>query len=392
MTSQTSTIGTQFAQALGRALTDIDSGDSVIESGQWCSSQWQCFHQLGATQLLTLGSGSEASEPAEGATSLDDLMKVAAELGEHNAAFPGIEAIVAAWLLTSIDIDEGQRVNILTGTTTIAIAGESVATAAAAGAVDDAHTLEHVPWGRYANTVLYIQPEPLANADHPTTKTSSTTQAGSIESPRAASLTVLDIGAAQRDAVVTAGQNIAGEARDRIRLPAQSTTVSKSQPCPLPFDHLVALLALAKAAQMTGAMQRIVQLSADYVSQRQQFGRPLSRFQAIQHNLASMYAETITATVATRAALRGDVMSLSLFDASAAIVRARESATRVAALAHQAHGAMGFTDDYALAGYTRRLWAWRDEYDSEHRWQQRLGRLVLRSDQSLLTRLTETSG
>ncbi|MEX2520284.1 MAG: acyl-CoA dehydrogenase family protein, partial [Paracoccaceae bacterium] len=59
--------------------------------------------------------------------------------------------------------------------------------------------------------------------------------------------------------------------------------------------------------------------------------------------------------------------------AGAAKLRASEAAGMVAAIAHQTHGAIGFTQEYRLHPLTRRLWAWRDEYGSEGFWAERLG-------------------
>ena len=56
--------------------------------------------------------------------------------------------------------------------------------------------------------------------------------------------------------------------------------------------------------------------------------------------------------------------------------RAGEAAGRAAEIAHQVHGAMGFTHEHALHQSTRRLWSWRDEFGNESFWQQRLGRAV----------------
>lgn len=376
MSSEQTTIGTQFAQTLGRALTDLHSTpDGAIESGQWSEGQWRCFHQLGATQLLCSSLHEDEHGSEQDSTSLEDFMIVAATLGEVNAAFAGVEAIVAGWILNAIDLDQATVENIMAGATTIAVTNRVSPTKQA--------TVDKVPWGRFAQTIVCVRPSPAASPDP-----QSTSRPMADAPPSLATITLVTNTDAHRADKTMSLENIAGEARDTIEIPEQSVHYR----CPLPFDQLVALLALGKAAQMVGAMQEIVRLSADFVSHRQQFGRPLSRFQAIQHSLASMYAETVAASVATRAALHGSVEDLSLFGASAAIVRTRESATKVAALAHQVHGAMGFTDEYALANYSRRLWAWRDEYNSERHWQQLLGRLVLQSEKSLLAQLTAASG
>ena len=57
--------------------------------------------------------------------------------------------------------------------------------------------------------------------------------------------------------------------------------------------------------------------------------------------------------------------------------RASEAVATVNGVAHQVTAAMGFTREFPLHRFTRRLWAWRDEYGSEHAWHERLGALVL---------------
>jgi acyl-CoA dehydrogenase len=58
--------------------------------------------------------------------------------------------------------------------------------------------------------------------------------------------------------------------------------------------------------------------------------------------------------------------------------RASEAAATVNAAVHQVTAAMGFTREFPLHRFTRRLWAWRDEFGSEQAWHARIGDLVLR--------------
>ena len=70
----------------------------------------------------------------------------------------------------------------------------------------------------------------------------------------------------------------------------------------------------------------------------------------------------------------GDSRSVSAV--AGAKVRVGEAAGAGAAIAHQVHGAMGFTFEHRLHQFTRRLWSWRDEYGQESEWAIRLGRMV----------------
>lgn len=169
------------------------------------------------------------------------------------------------------------------------------------------------------------------------------------------------------DAVI-AGSNLAGEARDLV----QGSTGARLAGTQDAFM----LLALARTLQMAGGLERVLELSLRYVSEREQFGRPIAKFQAIQHNMAVMAAETAAAIRCADAAAdavdAGDGPRL-LLEVAAAKARVGEACGIVAELAHQAHGAMGYTYEHELHHVTRRLWAWRDEYGNESYWQRQLG-------------------
>jgi acyl-CoA dehydrogenase len=57
-------------------------------------------------------------------------------------------------------------------------------------------------------------------------------------------------------------------------------------------------------------------------------------------------------------------------------IRVGEAATTGSAIAHQTHGAMGFTYEHSLHHGTRRLWSWREEFGNEAVWAMRLGRII----------------
>lgn len=160
--------------------------------------------------------------------------------------------------------------------------------------------------------------------------------------------------------------NVAAESRDSI-------PVESAQPLGL-NEPAFEMLTLGRVAAMAGCLERILELSLLYASEREQFGRPIAKFQAIQHNLAVVAGEVAAASRAADAAidaLEGDRFPLEV---AAAKARVGEAAGIVAESAHQVHGAMGFTHEHQLHHFTRRVWAWRDEYGNEAFWQQRLGR------------------
>ena len=134
--------------------------------------------------------------------------------------------------------------------------------------------------------------------------------------------------------------------------------------------------AVLRAVQMAGALAAVLDLCARYTQERVQFGRPLAKFQAIQQQLAELAAEAALATAAARTALEHFDNPDALFEIAAAKSQAGEAASRANAIAHQVHGAIGFTKEYPLQHLTRRLWSWREEFGSEAYWQRRLGGLV----------------
>ncbi|MCY4056979.1 MAG: acyl-CoA dehydrogenase family protein [Gammaproteobacteria bacterium] len=164
--------------------------------------------------------------------------------------------------------------------------------------------------------------------------------------------------------------NLAGESRDCVQM-------RNAYRVDVPGE-LYERMALSRAALMAGALDRILGMAIDYATEREQFGRPIAKFQAVQHNLAILAGEV----AAARCACDGAIMALGSpsFAVTVAAAKARvgEAAGVAAEIAHQVHGAMGFTHEHSLHHFTRRLWAWRDEYGRETHWQEQLGRRVAR--------------
>ncbi|MBU6497803.1 MAG: acyl-CoA dehydrogenase, partial [Rhodospirillales bacterium] len=104
--------------------------------------------------------------------------------------------------------------------------------------------------------------------------------------------------------------------------------------------------------------------------------RPIGRFQAIQHNLAILAGQSAAAAAAASLGAEAMAAGLRVPAMAAAKIRAGEAAGIAAGIAHQVHGAMGFTYEHRLHFFTKRLWAWRDEDGGEAEWSLLLGRHV----------------
>ena len=143
-----------------------------------------------------------------------------------------------------------------------------------------------------------------------------------------------------------------------------------------------ALLPAATVSLMAGAMGQALALSIDHVNMRQQFGRPLGKFQAVQQSLAVMACEVraVEAAAAALAALAARLDAVGLdtsaadFEIAAAKLRANRAVGVVTSIAHQVHGAIGFTEEYDLHRVTVPLMRWRGAHGNDAFWAQRLGR------------------
>jgi acyl-CoA dehydrogenase len=120
-------------------------------------------------------------------------------------------------------------------------------------------------------------------------------------------------------------------------------------------------------------MQRLLASSVQYAQERVQFGRPIGKFQAVQQNLAALAGQAAAAIAAADGAIEAAARDLRSPLIAAGKIRTGEAAGIGAAIAHQVHGAIGFTQEHSLHYSTRRLWSWRDEFGNEAEWSRRLG-------------------
>ncbi len=141
--------------------------------------------------------------------------------------------------------------------------------------------------------------------------------------------------------------------------------------------------AVARSAMIVGALEFALEQSVRYAGERVQFGKPIGKNQAIQQNLALMAGDVAAARMAALVAAADAPSALSadcsatVFSTAVAKVRAGEAATRGTSIAHQVHGAIGFTHEHALHFATRRLWAWREEFGTDADWAAELGRAAI---------------
>ena len=164
------------------------------------------------------------------------------------------------------------------------------------------------------------------------------------------------------------GENLAREPRDSVRFDNVPISVAHGQSMGAQRAG-----ALARAAQISGALERALALSTEHAGVRQQFGRPIAKFQAVQDLIARLAGESAAARAAVNAAARTGAEPHAV---AATKIRASMAASEGARLAHQIHGAIGVTYEHQLHHFTTRLWSWRDEFGTEATWARLLGQRV----------------
>ena len=134
------------------------------------------------------------------------------------------------------------------------------------------------------------------------------------------------------------------------------------------------LLGCINAAQLSGALLAVFNNTLQYANDRVQFGKAIGKFQAIQHQLSVMAEHSFAAHMAAQLGCASDTVVPDRVRVAVAKARTSEAALEVAALSHSIHGAIGFTHEFDLQLFTRRLHAWRQAGGAESYWHDVLGR------------------
>jgi acyl-CoA dehydrogenase len=311
----------------------------AAESGAWPEALWQAVEENGLTWPLV----PEDKGGAGGSWS--DAFVVARAAGRHAVPLPIVETIVGSWLLSASGLD------VPSGALTIAPVHreERLRLTRAGSGWRLGGTAARVPWGRAAGHVVVV-----------------------TEAEGRTMVALAARGAGQ----VKADQNLAREPRDTLIFDGAALVAAAPVGRGVPAQAVWLYGALVRSAQMAGGLDYLLRQASQYATERRQFGKPIGSFQVIQQNLAVLAGHTAAAGTAAanafRAADRGD----AAFEIAVAKVRVGEAAGIGASIAHQVHGAIGFTYEHALQFATRRLWSWRAEFGGEGEWAAELGRSV----------------
>ena len=171
--------------------------------------------------------------------------------------------------------------------------------------------------------------------------------------------------------------NQAGEVRSRMSWPASTPVSGEVDPA------APAILGAAlHSARLAGAMGTVLAMTVRHAGEREQFGRPIGRFQAVQQQMALMAELAVQATVAAELACEGAGPLPDPVRAACAKQVGSANALQCAAIAHAVHGAIGITAEHSLQLFTRRLRAWAAEWGGAHHWAMMLGRHLLAGPQA----------
>ncbi|GII94465.1 acyl-CoA dehydrogenase family protein [Sinosporangium siamense] len=312
---------------------------TACADGGWNAELWTALEQIGVTMLSVPEEHGGAGGDVAAAVAVLEV------LGEYSAGVPLAEtALLAGWLIA------GCGATVPSGPMTAAVASPELRTRQEDTGLSVRGTVARVPWARYAHHVAVL------------------------DNGR-----VILLG--RSDFLLEQGTNLAGEPRDDLAINAivpASRVHEPSADSAISVQAFYGRAALARAALMAGAARRALELAVAYAGEREQFGRPIAKFQAVQQHLAAMAGEVLLSKMAVEAAaLALDTQGDADVAVAAAKLVAGQMAGVVASLAHQIHGAIGFTEEHPLRHSTTRLWAWRDESGNEDEWSGVLGQRVV---------------
>jgi acyl-CoA dehydrogenase len=332
MNTKEKSVGEMLREAADRLFqTHCDTATRrAADQGRWPAALWAAVEEAGLHRALVPEEAGGFGVPVADALS---LLKVA---GAHAVPLPLAETMLASWLLA------GAGLNIPDGPLSAAPVrdGESLTLTSVGGDWRMAGTLTRIPWARDVNHLVVLSDARIVLAGRDSWR-------------------------------IEPGENVAREPRDTVQFDGVAIAAA---PTVMRATNLMAIGAAMRTQQIAGALTRVTEMTTQYAQDRVQFGRPLGKFQAVQQNLAVLAGQTAAAVAAADLAAEAVADGLKLLPIAAAKARTGEAAGIAAAIAHQVHGAIGFTLEHNLHFLTRRLWSWRDEFGKDAFWQRLLGR------------------
>lgn len=309
-----------------------------FEEGHEAIDLWKTCEEAGLTML-----GISEEQGGVGGD-FEDVLGVLYLTGRYAAPIPLLEIITANSLLASYGMEFGDKKRV------VQFVDE-----------EEGNLIEKVPFARYVEELVLIKKEGGQSA-----------------------IAFLDLSTCK----LRVGGNLAAEPRDTVEIDESVNWVKLAVDYEILKDKHLIKTAAGKGAQMAGAIEAVLNLSVFYSKERKQFGRPLHKFQAIQHHLTAMAGE-YAAAYSTLQVTAG-ASEKSYFTDYVAMMKTELSsrANTVAKAAHQLHAGIGMTYEHELHHFTRRLWSWREEAGNETYWTSRLADLYMQKDHDIWEQIT----
>jgi acyl-CoA dehydrogenase len=331
------------AETAEKIFADLADAQTINrdKNGGWKAPLWQALTEAGLPlSWVPEDCGGSGASMAEG-------FSVLSSAGRFAVAVPLAETMLAGWLLSQAGIASPE------GTMTVAPANPKDRIALNADGTLSGRA-RGVPFAKEAKHIAVV-----------------------ASSAKGLSIALVDAGGCR----IEAGLGLGGDASDTVTFDKAAALAVK--PVPKGFDQnsLMLMGAVVRSLQIAGSLESMLDISVRYSNERVAFEKKISKFQAVQHNLAKLAGESAAALAAATSA--ADTLSSStsfddavFLEAVSAKIRCSEAAEKGGAIAHQVHGAIGFTNEHILHRYTLRALAWRDDFGSESYWAVELGRLV----------------
>jgi acyl-CoA dehydrogenase len=331
------------AETAEKIFADLADAQTINndKKGSWKAPLWQALTEAG----LPL---SWAPEDCDGSgASLAEGFSVLSAAGRFAIAVPLAETMLAGWLLSQSKMASPE------GMMTVAPASPKDRIAVSADGTLSGRA-RGVPFAKDAQYIAVL----ASGASGP-------------------SIALVDAAKCR----IEAGLNLASDASDTVTFSNVHPIAIK--PAPKGFDQNALMLmgGVARSLQIAGALESMLDISVRYSNERVAFEKKISKFQAVQHNLARLAGESAAALAAATSAADTIANSTSFDDAAfleaaSAKIRCSEAAEKGGAIAHQVHGAIGFTIEHILHRYSLRALAWRDDFGSESYWAVELGKMI----------------
>jgi alkylation response protein AidB-like acyl-CoA dehydrogenase len=144
---------------------------------------------------------------------------------------------------------------------------------------------------------------------------------------------------------------------NQVKVPVSSVIARGGEATTL-LKNLEERSAAGKCAEILGGIQVVLDMSVDYVKDREQFGQVVGSFQAVQHHCTNMVVEVDSSRYITMQAIWRIAQGLpATKEVAMAKSYTSAAAIRVTKLGHQTHGAISFCDELDMHLYLRKAHA-----------------------------------